>query len=158
MDQDATWYEGRHRHRRHCVRWGPSFPQFSANIYCGQTVAHLSNCWAVVCSVNLLCKGRHGSFHMWINIRAAGKTKWSLVNTCQPEHFGDEYRKAAYKCTAYFTYFTSLHWSQPGQIIHCPQSFFFVEHRTSEARRVPFFAMLADCIETVISSVYYVTK
>jgi len=24
MDQDATWYGGRPRPRRHCVRWGPS--------------------------------------------------------------------------------------------------------------------------------------
>jgi len=26
MDQDATWYGGRPRSRRHCVRWGPSLP------------------------------------------------------------------------------------------------------------------------------------
>jgi len=26
MDQDATWYSGRPRHRQHCVRWGPSSP------------------------------------------------------------------------------------------------------------------------------------
>jgi len=26
MDQDATWYEGRHRPRPHCVTWGSSFP------------------------------------------------------------------------------------------------------------------------------------
>ena len=45
MDQHATWYGGRPRPRRHCVRWGPSSPpakghspQFSAHIYCGQTV------------------------------------------------------------------------------------------------------------------------
>ena len=25
-DQDATWYGGRPRPRRHCVRWGPSYP------------------------------------------------------------------------------------------------------------------------------------
>jgi len=95
-------------------------------------------------------KGRRGSFNMWINIHAAGKTKWSLVNTWQLEHFGDEYcthYKAACKCTAYFTYLISLHWSQQGQIIHCHQSFFFVEHQTPEARR-----------ETVISSAYYDTK
>jgi len=24
MHQDTTWYGGRPRHRRHCVRWGPS--------------------------------------------------------------------------------------------------------------------------------------
>ena len=27
MHQDATWYGGRPRPRRHCVRWGPSYPQ-----------------------------------------------------------------------------------------------------------------------------------
>ena len=44
MDQDATWYRGRPRRTRHCVRWGPSSPplkghspQFSANVSCGQT-------------------------------------------------------------------------------------------------------------------------
>ena len=26
VDQDATWYGGRHRPRRRCVRWGPSSP------------------------------------------------------------------------------------------------------------------------------------
>jgi len=44
MDQDATWYGGRPRPTRHCVRWGPNSlspkgaqpPQFSANIRCGQ--------------------------------------------------------------------------------------------------------------------------
>ena len=45
MDQDATWYGGRPRPTRHCVRRGPSSPspkaaqppQFSANVRCGQT-------------------------------------------------------------------------------------------------------------------------
>ena len=42
VDEDATWYGGRPRPRRHCVRWGPSspkkgHPQFSAHVYCGQT-------------------------------------------------------------------------------------------------------------------------
>ena len=61
MNQDATWYRGRPRHRRHCVRWGFQFPMpngkrqsspphFMAHVYCGQTVAHLSNCWALVTS------------------------------------------------------------------------------------------------------------
>jgi len=27
MDQDATWYGGRARPTRHCVRCGPSYPQ-----------------------------------------------------------------------------------------------------------------------------------
>ena len=44
MHQDATWYGGRPRPRRHCVRWGPSSPKtghsspiFGPCIYCGQT-------------------------------------------------------------------------------------------------------------------------
>jgi len=49
MNQDVTWYGGRPRPRPHCVRWGPSSPTrklhssplFSADVYCGQTVAHL---------------------------------------------------------------------------------------------------------------------
>jgi len=60
MDQDATWYEGRPRLRRHCVRWELSStllpsergtaapPHFSAYVCYGQTVAHLSNFWAIV--------------------------------------------------------------------------------------------------------------
>jgi len=51
MDQDTTWYGGRPRPRQHCVRWGLSSPKkrgiaaahFSAHVYCGQTVAHLSH-------------------------------------------------------------------------------------------------------------------
>jgi len=40
--KDATWYGGKPRPRRHCVRWGPSSPlkgaqlQCSAHVYCGQ--------------------------------------------------------------------------------------------------------------------------
>jgi len=56
MDQHATSYGGRTRPRPHCVRWEPSSPQrgtaasahFSAHVYCNQTVAQLSNCWALV--------------------------------------------------------------------------------------------------------------
>ena len=50
MDQDATWYEGRPRSRPHCVRWGHCPPGngraflFSAHVYCGQTVPHVSCC------------------------------------------------------------------------------------------------------------------
>jgi len=44
MDQDTTWYGGRPRPKRHCVRWGTSYahgkghssPQFSVHVYCGQ--------------------------------------------------------------------------------------------------------------------------
>jgi len=58
MDQDAAWYGSRPRLTRHCVRWVLSFPHgkghstarhFSALVYCGETVAHLSNCLALVC-------------------------------------------------------------------------------------------------------------
>jgi len=49
MDQDATWYGGRPRPKRHCIRRGPSSPpqervrapQFSAHVYCGQMAASI---------------------------------------------------------------------------------------------------------------------
>jgi len=50
MDQDETWYGGRPRPRRHCLRWGTQLPikrahpHFSAHVYCGQTVAHFRCC------------------------------------------------------------------------------------------------------------------
>jgi len=60
MDQDETWHGGMPRPRRHCVRWRPSSspppqkrkgaqhsPQFSAHVYCVQTIAYLSYCWAI---------------------------------------------------------------------------------------------------------------
>jgi len=45
MDQDATWYGGRPRPRRHCIRCGPApppkgggtAPPILAHVYCGQT-------------------------------------------------------------------------------------------------------------------------
>ena len=48
------WYECRPWPRPHCIAWGSSSPllkkghspQFSAHVYCGETVAHLSYCWA----------------------------------------------------------------------------------------------------------------
>jgi len=52
-------------------------------------------------------KGRYGSFHTWINVCAAGKTVWSLMNTCQPEWFRDEYlthHKALYKRPVYLLF------------------------------------------------------
>jgi len=42
MDQYTTWYGGKPRPRRHCVRWGRSAPlkghspQFLVHVYCGQ--------------------------------------------------------------------------------------------------------------------------
>jgi len=55
MDQDATWYGGRPRPSRHCVRWAPSSiprkgaqqPPLFGPLRSGM-VAHLSNSWAVV--------------------------------------------------------------------------------------------------------------
>jgi len=48
MEQDATWCGGRPRPRRHYVSWAPperaQNPLFSAHVYCGQSVAHLSYC------------------------------------------------------------------------------------------------------------------
>ena len=48
MRQDATWYGGRPRPRRVCVKWGPNplsengrSPQFSAQVYCGQTATQI---------------------------------------------------------------------------------------------------------------------
>jgi len=44
MDQDATWYGGKLRPTRRCVRWGPSSPSLKgaqppvlAHVYCGKT-------------------------------------------------------------------------------------------------------------------------
>jgi len=55
IDQDATWYEGRPRPGRIVLHGDPAPPpkrgtasQFLAHVYCGQTVAHLSYCWALV--------------------------------------------------------------------------------------------------------------
>ena len=43
---------GRSRPRPHCVRWGPTphkkgLASPSSHVYCGQTVAHLNNCWVL---------------------------------------------------------------------------------------------------------------
>ena len=81
IDQDATWYGGKPWPRRHCVRLGPAPPQrdttaptFSAHVYCGQKVAHLSICWASIKYGNFLnidisqgsvttCLSRRGIFN-----------------------------------------------------------------------------------------------
>jgi len=51
MNQDLTWYVGLgpddivlDEDPAHPTERGTAVPQFSAHIYCGQTVAHLSNC------------------------------------------------------------------------------------------------------------------
>jgi len=59
VDQDVTWYGGRPRPMPHCVRWGHIPPMergtavahFSTHVYCGQTVADLSNFCALVQTV-----------------------------------------------------------------------------------------------------------
>ena len=57
MDQDATRYGGRPRPSPHCVRCGDPAsptaapPHFSAHVYCGHTVAHLSYCWDLLQSL-----------------------------------------------------------------------------------------------------------
>jgi len=50
MDEDATWYGSRSRHRPHCIRRGPSCPRkghssppLFAHVYCGHG-RHLSYC------------------------------------------------------------------------------------------------------------------
>jgi len=67
IKQDANWYEGRPRPRPHCVTLGPSppkgdTPHFSVHVYCGQTVAHLSYCWALVLSAYSYW---NSNFHYW---------------------------------------------------------------------------------------------
>jgi len=49
MDHDTTWYGGKPRPRQQCgpsspMERGIAAPHFSAHVYCGQTIAHLSNC------------------------------------------------------------------------------------------------------------------
>jgi len=70
MDQDANWYGGRPQYRPRCVRWGASppprkghSPQFSSPMYCGQTVAHLSYCWALVLFCHVLSLKSNVSVH-----------------------------------------------------------------------------------------------
>jgi len=52
MDQDATWYGGRPRPRRLCIRWAETLQlprkraqpptQFLAHVYCGQTAGWIN--------------------------------------------------------------------------------------------------------------------
>ena len=56
-------------------------------------------------ALRLGSKGRYGSFHLWINVRVAAKTVWSLVNTCIFERFRDELLMIKhYTDLRYFTY------------------------------------------------------
>jgi len=44
MDQDATWYGGRPRPRRHCARWGPSSPKKGHSPHFS-TMSIVANSW-----------------------------------------------------------------------------------------------------------------
>ena len=77
MDQGATWYRGRTRPKRHCVRCGAGTlterdtaapPHFLDHVYCGQMVAHLSNCWALV--------------HGWVTERTSSSSSCSCGCSC----------------------------------------------------------------------------
>jgi len=58
MDQDVTWYGGKLRPRRRCIRWGRSSPRergtaappplFWAHVYCGHSRPSHSYCCALV--------------------------------------------------------------------------------------------------------------
>ena len=90
IDQDATWCEGRPRPMRHRVRWGPSSPygkghsslHFSGHVYCGQTVAHLSNCWTPVITCHYRRQCRHWLFVFVIQrvtVWSNSPTPWRIV-------------------------------------------------------------------------------
>jgi len=53
MHQYSTWYNGRPRPRRYCVRWdsSPLKSRLSAHVYCCQMVVHLSYCCSLVCCI-----------------------------------------------------------------------------------------------------------
>jgi len=48
MDQDATWYIVLDGDPAPPTQKGHRSPHFSAHVYCGETVTHLSYCWALV--------------------------------------------------------------------------------------------------------------
>jgi len=73
IDQNATWYGDRPRPSRHCVRWRPisptesgtAAPRYSPHIYCFQTVAHLSNYWALVI-VSEICNFWQAPYNIFV--------------------------------------------------------------------------------------------
>jgi len=88
IDWLIDWYRDRSWPRGHCVRWGRSSPterdtappHFSTHVYCGQTVAHLSNCWALVGLLFLIfflftvkCGGLN-----WVYISFSANYKYSV--------------------------------------------------------------------------------
>jgi len=60
------------------------------------------------CAVTLQLgsKDRYGSFHLWINVWEAGKTVWSLVNTC---HTWVLWRRVSNGKLLYISIVTSLY-------------------------------------------------
>jgi len=75
MDQNATWYGGKPQPGDIVLDGDPAPPppqkgahhphtHFLAHVYCGQTVAHLSNCWALVMAT-LYSRCGHYIFAVW---------------------------------------------------------------------------------------------
>jgi len=64
MDQDAAWYGGRPRPRRHCVRWGPSSPLFK------KRAEPLPNFWPLSIVANRLDGSRCHLAWRWALVQA----------------------------------------------------------------------------------------
>ena len=76
---------------------------------CGTGNVYQSKCGDIL---RLASKGRHGSFHLWINMWVAGKSVLSFINTNQPGRLTDEYcthYKALYKCAVYLLTYCLLY-------------------------------------------------
>jgi len=85
----------------------PSHPgQLSLQPSAGWEMSTSQNCGD---ALPLCSKGRYGSFHLWINVRMAGKTVWSLVNVPFVSTLGMSHDKALYKST--FTLLLLVKWS-----------------------------------------------
>jgi len=77
------------------TQWGPSPPQqpsaLSAHVYCGQTVAHLSNCWALVHRLHISRLGsvtaRHSSSERQPNFAALNRGR-HLCSAGRPSRLG----------------------------------------------------------------------
>jgi len=78
MDQDATWYIGQNvLHGTLPPKRGTADPDFSAHVYYGQTVALLSNCWALDGLATSACKNIHRDYKCLFHI-------CSVPITCRP--------------------------------------------------------------------------
>jgi len=74
------------------------------------TLSGTGNVYQPMCSdaLWLESKGRYGSLHLWINVWMAGKTVWSLVNTCHTRVLQRCHYKALYKSMDSLLYFTVM--------------------------------------------------